>query len=214
MQTPSFVIRNLLYIIKCCEVFVNSMFVFRQRQRAENPPRRLRIFVKDAHLQNFLSFLKKTLDFPGDGRYNKTRSPARTPREYAPVAQLDRVSDYESEVGVRVSSGAPCTAPGQRCLGVFFVCIAFFKAHKQRQPIQSPLLIRFENQKKACFYSVPGSGCSPAFPRPSIPAGRFLPMRVVLDGGVCCIPAAFEADHSTEVNTSTGTASLIFKVQR
>ena len=73
------------------------MFVFRQRQRAENPPRRLRIFVKDAHLQNFLSFLKKTLDFPGGGRYNKTRSPARTSREYAPVAQLDRVSDYESE---------------------------------------------------------------------------------------------------------------------
>ena len=105
--------------------------------------------------------------------------------------------------GVRVSSGAPCTAPGQRCLGAFFVCIAFFKAHKQRQPIQSPLLIRFENQKKACFYSVPGSGRSPAFPRPSIPAGRFLPMRVVLDGGVCCIPAASEADHSTkEVNTS------------
>ena len=97
MQTPSFVIRNLLYIIKCCKVFVNSMFVFRQQQRAENPPRRLRIFVKDAHLQNFLSFLKKTLDFPGGGRYNKTRSPARTPREYAPVAQLDRVSDYESE---------------------------------------------------------------------------------------------------------------------
>ena len=73
------------------------MFVFRQRQRAENLPRRLRIFVKDAHLQNFLSFLKKTLDFPGGGRYNKTRSPARTLREYAPVAQLDRVSDYESE---------------------------------------------------------------------------------------------------------------------
>ena len=73
------------------------MFVFRQRQRAENPPRGLRIFVKDAHLQNFLSFLKKTLDFPGGGRYNKTRSPARTSREYAPVAQLDRVSDYESE---------------------------------------------------------------------------------------------------------------------
>lgn len=97
MQTPSFVIRNLFYIIKCCKVFVNSMFVFRQRQRAENPPRRLRIFVKDAHLQNFLSFLKKTLDFPGGGRYNKTRSPARTPKEYAPVAQLDRVSDYESE---------------------------------------------------------------------------------------------------------------------
>ncbi|MDR4013244.1 MAG: hypothetical protein Q3X09_07275, partial [Gemmiger sp.] len=46
-------------------------------------------------LQNFLSFLKKTLDFPGGGRYNKTRSPARTPSEYAPVAQLDRVSDYE-----------------------------------------------------------------------------------------------------------------------
>ena len=40
--------------------------------------------MKDAHLQNFLSFLKKTLDFPGGGRYNKTRSPARTPREYAP----------------------------------------------------------------------------------------------------------------------------------
>ena len=97
MQTPSFVIRNLLYIIKCCKVFVNSMFVFRQLQRAENPPRGLRIFVKDAHLQNFLSFLKKTLDFPGGGRYNKTRSPARTPKEYAPVAQLDRVSDYESE---------------------------------------------------------------------------------------------------------------------
>ena len=97
MQTPSFVIRNLLYIIKCCKVFVNSMFVFRQLQRAENPPRGLWIFVKDAHLQNFLSFLKKTLDFPGGGRYNKTRSPARTPREYAPVAQLDRVSDYESE---------------------------------------------------------------------------------------------------------------------
>lgn len=97
MQTPSFVIRNLLYIIKCCKVFVNSMFVFRQQQRAENPPRRLRIFVKDAHLQNFLGFLKKMLDFPGGGRYNKTRSPARTPREYAPVAQLDRVSDYESE---------------------------------------------------------------------------------------------------------------------
>ena len=73
------------------------MFVFRQQQRAENPPRGLRIFVKDAHLQNFLSFLKKTLDFPGGERYNKTRSPARTPREYAPVAQLDRVSDYESE---------------------------------------------------------------------------------------------------------------------
>lgn len=103
MQTPSFVIRNLLYIIKCCKVFVNSMFVFRQRQRAENPPCRLRIFVKDAHLQNFLSFLKKTLDFPGGGRYNKTRSPARTPREYAPVAQLDRVSDYESE-GCRFDS--------------------------------------------------------------------------------------------------------------
>lgn len=78
--------------------------------------------------------------------------------------------------GVRVSSGAPCTAPGQRCLGAFFVCIAFFKAHKQRQPSlrgRSPPLIRFENQKKACFYSVPGSGCSPAFPRPSIPAGGF-----------------------------------------
>ena len=73
------------------------MFVFRQLQRAENPPRGLWIFVKDAHLQNFLSFLKKTLDFPGGGRYNKTRSPARTPKEYAPVAQLDRVSDYESE---------------------------------------------------------------------------------------------------------------------
>ena len=53
--------------------------------------------MKDAHLQNFLSFLKKTLDFPGGGRYNKARSPARTSREYAPVAQLDRVSDYESE---------------------------------------------------------------------------------------------------------------------
>ena len=53
--------------------------------------------MKDAHLRNFLSFLKKTLDFPGGGRYNKTRSPARTPKEYAPVAQLDRVSDYESE---------------------------------------------------------------------------------------------------------------------
>ena len=53
--------------------------------------------MKDAYLQNFSSFLKKTLDFPGGGRYNKTRSPARTPREYAPVAQLDRVSDYESE---------------------------------------------------------------------------------------------------------------------
>ena len=183
------------------------MFVFRQRQRAENPPRRLRIFVKDAHLQNFLSFLKKTLDFPGGGRYNKTRSPARTPREYAPVAQLDRVSDYESEGREFESLPAhQASAPGQRCLGAFFVCIAFFKAHKQRQPSlrgRSPLLIRFENQKKACFYSVPGSGCSPAFPRPSIPAGRFLPMRVVLDGGVCCIPAAFEADHSTkEVNTS------------
>ena len=73
------------------------MFVFRQQQRAENLPRGLRIFVKDAHLRNFLSFLKKTLDFPGGGRYNKTRSPARTPKEYAPVAQLDRVSDYESE---------------------------------------------------------------------------------------------------------------------
>ena len=130
MQTPSFVIRNLLYIIKCCKVFVNSMFVFRQRQRAENPPRRLRIFVKDAHLQNFLSFLKKTLDFPGGGRYNKTRLPPnckhtaqksalppnlkkvktffektldilRNEWYYnacsAPVAQLDRVSDYESE---------------------------------------------------------------------------------------------------------------------
>ena len=36
------------------------MFVFRQLQRAKNLPRRLRIFVKDAHLQNFLSFLKKT----------------------------------------------------------------------------------------------------------------------------------------------------------
>ena len=88
---------RIYFIIKCCKVFVNSMFVFRQLQRAENPPRGLRIFVKDAHLQNFLSFLKKTLDFPGGGRYNKTRSPARTPREYAPVAQLDRVSDYESE---------------------------------------------------------------------------------------------------------------------
>ena len=56
---------------------------------------------------------------------------------------------------------------------------------------------------KAFYIKVPGSGCSPAFPRPSIPAGRFLPMRVVLDGGVCCIPAASEADHSTkEVNTS------------
>ena len=46
---------------------------------------------------DFSIFLKKTLDFPGGGRYNKTRSPARTPKEYAPVAQLDRVSDYESE---------------------------------------------------------------------------------------------------------------------
>lgn len=191
------------------------MFVFRQRQRAENPPRRLQIFVKDAHLQNFLSFLKKTLDFPGGGRYNKTRSPARTPREYAPVAQLDRVSDYESE-GREFESLPAHQAPHRgRDASVHFLFVSlFFKAHKQRQPIQSPLLIRFENQKKACFYSVPGSGCSPAFPRPSIPAGRFLPMRVVLDGGVCCIPAAFEADHSTEVNTSTGTASLIFKVQR
>ena len=153
------------------------MFVFRQRQRAENPPRRLRIFVKDAHLQNFLSFLKKTLDFPGGGRYNKTRSPARTPREYAPVAQLDRVSDYESE-GREFESLPAHQAPhrGRDASVHFFVCIAFFKAHKQRQPIQSPLLIRFENQKKACFYSVPGSGCSPAFPRPSIPAGRFLPV--------------------------------------
>ena len=73
------------------------MFVFRQQQRAENPPRRLRIFVKDAHLQNFLGFLKKRLTFRAVGAINKTRSPARTPREYAPVAQLDRVSDYESE---------------------------------------------------------------------------------------------------------------------
>ena len=217
MQTPSFVIRNLLYIIKCCKVFVNSMFVFRQRQRAENPPRRLRIFVKDAHLQNFLSFLKKTLDFPGGGRYNKTRSPARTPREYAPVAQLDRVSDYESEGrGFESLPAHQASAPEQKCFGAFLLVSLFSKRtnggnHCERR---SPPLIRFENQKKACLYSVPGSGCSPAFPRPSIPAGRFLPMRVVLDGGVCCIPAAFEADHSTEVNTSTGTASSIFKVQR
>lgn len=177
MQTPSFVIRNLLYIIKCCKVFVNSMFVFRQRQRAENPPRRLRIFVKDAHLQNFLSFLKKTLDFPGGGRYNKTRSPARTSREYAPVAQLDRVSDYESE-GREFESLPAHHAPhrGRNASVHFFVCIAFFKAHQQRQPSlrgRSPPLIRFENQKKAYLYSVPGSGCSPAFPRPSIPAGGF-----------------------------------------
>ena len=53
--------------------------------------------MKDAHLQNFLSFLKKTLDFPGGGRYNKTRSPARTPREYAPVAQMDRALDSDSK---------------------------------------------------------------------------------------------------------------------
>ncbi|EFB74322.1 hypothetical protein SUBVAR_07419 [Subdoligranulum variabile DSM 15176] len=40
-------------------------------------------------------------------------------------------------------------------------------------------------------------------------------MGAVLAGGVCCIPAAFEADHSTkEVNTSTGTTYSIFKVQR
>ena len=44
-----------------------------------------------------MSFFEKPLDFPHRRRYNKTRSPARTPREYAPVAQLDRVSDYESE---------------------------------------------------------------------------------------------------------------------
>ena len=97
MQTPSFVIRNLLYIIKCCKVFVNSMFVFRQQQRAENPPRRLRIFVKDAHLKFFKSFFEKTLDFPPPRRYNNTRSQRERTREYAPVAQLDRVSDYESE---------------------------------------------------------------------------------------------------------------------
>ncbi len=151
MQTPSFVIRNLLYIIKCCKVFVNSMFVFRQRQRAENPPRRLRIFVKDAHLQNFLSFLKKTLDFPGGGRYNKTRSPARTPREYAPVAQLDRVSDYESEGrGFESLPAHQVHCTGVEILRCIFDIIAFFKAHKQRRPIQSPPLIRFENQKKAC----------------------------------------------------------------
>ena len=53
--------------------------------------------MKDAHLQNFLGFLKKRLTFRAVGAINKTRSPARTPREYAPVAQLDRVSDYESE---------------------------------------------------------------------------------------------------------------------
>ena len=201
MQTPSFVIRNLLYIIKCCKVFVNSMFVFRQRQRAENPPRRLQIFVKDAHLQNFLSFLKKTLDFPGGGRYNKTRSPARTSREYAPVAQLDRVSDYESEGrGFEALPAHQASAPEQKCFGAFLLISLFSKRtnggnHCGRR---SPPLIRFENQKKACLYCVPGNGCSPAFPRPSIPAGRFLPMRVVLDGGVCCIPAAFEADHSTK----------------
>ena len=44
-----------------------------------------------------MSFFEKPLDFPHRRRYNKTRSPVRTPREYAPVAQLDRVSDYESE---------------------------------------------------------------------------------------------------------------------
>ena len=128
MQTPSFVIRNLLYIIKCCKVFVNSMFVFRQRQRAENPPHRLRIFVKDAHLQNFLSFLKKTLDFPGGGRYNKTRSPARTSREDAPVAQLDRVSDYESE-GREFESLPAHQAPHRgRDASVHFCLYRFFQS--------------------------------------------------------------------------------------
>ena len=119
--------------------------------------------------------------------------------------------------GVRVPSGAPAFASEQKCFGAFLLISLFSKRtnggnHCGRR---SPPLIRFENQKKACLYRVPGSGCSPAFPRPSIPAGRFLPMRVVLDGGVCCIPAAFEADHSTkEVNTSTGTTYSIFKVQR
>ena len=93
------IVRNpkSMNIIKCCKVFVNSLSRSRQRQTAEKPRVWLRIFSKDAHLQIFLSFFEKPLDFPRRRRYNKTRSPARTPREYAPVAQLDRVSDYESE---------------------------------------------------------------------------------------------------------------------
>ena len=82
--------------------------------------------MKDAHLQNFLSFLKKTLDFPGGGRYNKTRSPARTPREYAPVAQLDRVSDYESEGREFESLPAHQKPVTQRMSQAFF----FVASHK------------------------------------------------------------------------------------
>ena len=190
------------------------MFVFRQRQRAENPPRRLRIFVKDAHSQNFLSFLKKTLDFPGGGRYNKTRSPARTPREYAPVAQLDRVSDYESEGrGFESLPAHQVSAPEQKCFGAFLLVSLFSKRtnggnHCERR---SPPLIRFENQKKACLYSVPGSGCSSRFPPTQHPGWRFLPMGAC---GAAGLVTAQRLVQPTAVQKRNRNLYSVFKVQR
>ena len=211
MQTPSFVIRNLHYIIKCCKVFVNSMFVFRQRQRAENPPRRLRIFVKDAHLQNFLSFLKKTLDFPGGGRYNKTRSPARTPREYAPVAQLDRVSDYESE-GREFESLPAHHAPHRgRDASVHF-CLYRISEHtgSGNPHIGSPPPICSE-AVKAFYIKVPGSGCSSRFPPTQHPGWRFLPMGAC---GAAGLVTAQRLVQPTAVQKRNRNLYSVFKVQR
>ena len=97
MQTPSFVIRNLVLLenvakylsILCCTTINNK--------QPKTPGSLLRNFSKDAHLKFFKSFFEKTLDFPSPRRYNNTRSQRERTREYAPVAQLDRVSDYESE---------------------------------------------------------------------------------------------------------------------
>ena len=88
---------RIYFIIKCCKVFVNSLHPNNQRQMAEMLSPAPQNLGQVAHLPFFKSFLKKRVDFLPRWRYNKTRSRAERTREYAPVAQLDRVSDYESE---------------------------------------------------------------------------------------------------------------------
>ena len=68
----------------------------RTKNTLESPPETDKMPVC-RFFQKVLNFLKKVLDICPRRSYNRTRSRRERTREYAPVAQLDRVSDYESE---------------------------------------------------------------------------------------------------------------------